>query len=240
MSWLLSPFVDILTFILYKLGLSGLVARFNQKDIWNIGIILAAYFLMCAGIWIGKSLEQKPDPDTSEAPKKGRSYGWVAGLSWFFTAFVIVMVIEAGGIFARDSATEARLTAFFQKGVVGSIIGVTLFLLILILFPLILLKKPRPSVRFGTLSHSILRTVSVFCVNSMILVTAAFSDWYAAGSEPMEIGFGGKVFVFIFAYIFFLLFFAVPRLALISLEPSRWAMTGYLLFLAYTVGKYIF
>jgi len=240
MSLWLSPLVDILTFLLYKFGLSGLISRFNQKDIWNIGIILFAYFLMCAGIWIGKSLEKRPIPDIKESSQKGNSHGWIAGLSWFFAAFVIVMVIEAGGIFARDSSTEASLTAFFQKGIFGSIFGVILFLLILILFPLVLMKKSRPTIRFGSLKHTLLRTLSVFCINTMILVTAAFSDWYFAGSEPMEIAIGGKIFVFIFAYIFFLLFFAVPRLALIYLEPSRWGLTGYLLFLAYVVGKQIF
>jgi len=70
-------------------------------------------------------------------------------------------------------------------------------------------------------------------------VTTAFWEWQLAGTEPLDISLAAKILVFILAYAVFLMFYAPPRLALLSLEPSRWAYTGYAIFLGYTLWNYM-
>lgn len=63
-------------------------------------------------------------------------------------------------------------------------------------------------------------------VEAMMIVTAAFREWQLKDAEPLSVAFAGKVLIFLVVYVVFLMFYAAPRLALLSLEDSRRSMAG--------------
>jgi hypothetical protein len=244
---LATPVVDLLTFAAYALLLKFIVNRFATQSASNMLLVTAAYLLMCAGIFIGKRLE--PNPESELLPEKegdqkvntGKKEGCMLTLvlSWPFAAFVIVMMLLTSGFFVEGSDFGAKLEEFAGSSVLGGIIFVIVFLVILLLFPLLLLSRRKPRWKYGTRAHTLLRMFSVAAVNSMVLVTIAYWEWEMGDTEPMEISLLGKILVFSLAYVFFLMFYAPPRLALLELEPNKWSFVGYAILLGYTVAKYM-
>lgn len=254
-----SPLVDFITLLLSIKLSHVLVSRFESRGIGNIILILCVYFLMCAGIWMGKKLESRPPApvditvlEDKAGPKgsgektraaiektDGGSSAWVVAPAWFFTFFILFMLAETGGVFIEGSKLGARLDELIHRPL-WLLLSILISGIIILLFPLLLMKKSRPRIAFDSSSHVIWRTFCVVAVNTMILVTAAFWEWYLLGAEPMEMALGGKIFVFIFAYIIFLLFYAPPRLALLSLERDNLSITSYLAVLAVILWRLMY
>ena len=58
-------------------------------------------------------------------------------------------------------------------------------------------------------------------VNAMILTTVGFWHAYFSDIEPYEgLAMGAKVLIFLLTYIFFMLFFAAPRMLFLLKRPS--------------------
>ena len=261
-SWLgkfATPIIDLLTIFTYSFLIHKLVNLFVRQDIWIIPIILVAYYLMCAAILVSKRLEQNPDLAgpakknrqdwlTGSRAEKGKDNGskkpdiqpgCIMALSWPFAIFVVVTIFRASGILESGNEMGARLERFITEEAIGTILALVVFFSTMLLFPLALIKKPRPRIKYGTGTHFVMRTLSVVAVNCMVLVTTAFWEWQLAGTEPLDISLAAKILVFVLAYAVFLMFYAPPRLALLSLEPSRWSYTGYIIFLGYTLWNYM-
>lgn len=253
-----SPLIDIVTLFLSIRLSKALVARFEAQDVWNVILILGAYLLMCLGIWVGKKLEPNPI-NTSAAEKsittshksnsqtpaaitkikgKDKQSSWVVAPAWFFSFFVLFMLAETAGVFNESTVLGSRLDEIVHRPL-WLVLSILTFGLVILLFPLLLLKKPRPQVAFSTTGHVFWRSACVAAVNTMVLVTAVFWEWYLADAEPMELALGGKIFVFIFAYLIFLLFYA-PRLALLALENDKRSITGYLILLGIILWRLMY
>ena len=154
-------------------------------------------------------------------------------LSWPYALFVVVMIFDSSGAFIEGSGWGNRLENLTKGNSLIFLLVIFLFLVILVLFPLILLMKSRPRIKYNSRSHTILRIGSVVTVDIMVLITAAYWEWQLADSEPMQISLAGKILVFILGYMVFLMFYAPPRLAIISLEPNRWSFAGYAVILGF-------
>ena len=240
---LATPFIDILTLASFYFVLPFLVERFHAQDGWNLLLITGGYLLLCVGIFICKRLESRPVPTVSGRESKDKktasqsSQGCSQALAWPYAIFVFVMLLDSSGVLLSGSSWGEKLQ---DLDVTKSLLVVLVFLVFLLLFPLLLLRPSRPSIKFGSSSHVWLRIFGVMAVNFMVLITAAYWEWQLAEAEPMEISLVGKILVFIIAYIVFLMFYSPHRLALLDLEPAKWAFTGYAVMLGYTVGRFIF
>lgn len=255
-----TPLIDLLTFAAFILLVPLFTKFFEMKYSWNSLIILGGYLLMCAGIFISKRMESNPDiwhaPAQTQStsthngtsankiseqtkPRKNNVGTFSLVVSWPFSVFVIVMMAETSGVFDRGSSMGEKLDHFFTEGVAGGFLFIIGFLTVLLLFPLLLLLKPRPKVAFDSIKHVFLRIFSIIAVNLMILITTSYWEWQLADAEPLDVSLSGKIFIFIFAYLIFLMFYSPPRLALISLEPSRWSYISFMLILGYTVWHFM-
>jgi len=240
-SWLnrlATPFIDLVAIISYSTLLPLLVSIFKQQQVSSVFIVTGGYFLMCLGIFIGKKLASWPQP-MQKREAGGKNNGCVLVLAWPYAIFVIVMIFDASGAFIPGSDLGNRLDNLVRGSTFTLLLVLFLFLIILVLFPLLLLMKSRPKIKYNRLSHILLRLFSVSAIDMMALITAAYWEWQLADSEPMQISIAGKILVFILVYIVFLMFYAPPRLALISLEPGRWSFAGYAFFLAYILWGFM-
>jgi hypothetical protein len=233
-----TPFIDLLTIVGCSALLPLLVTLFNKRGWSGFLVVIGGYFFMCAGIFIGKKLEPWPLADQQTGTVKSEG-GCVIALSWPYAIFVVVMGLDSGGAFKRNSEMWTQLDNLTGGSNLILIPVILVFLIILILFPLLLMMKPKFSIRHGRPAHTLLRLFSVTSIDLMALITAAYWQWQLSGSEPMQIGLAGKILVFLLGYVIFLMLYAPPRLALISLEPSRWSFTGYAILLGYILWGFI-
>ena len=256
----LTPGVDIAALVGCFL-LTPVVAKwFATPCPRNAGIVAIAYLLLCLGISLCKRLEANPRelqaaPQTAESERPERRAdaaeterraknalrpsSIVLGLSWFFAAFVVVMMIMTSGILESGSETAEQLDKVATSTGLVSVPLVAGFLVVLLLFPLLLIAPSTPSVLFGSWSHGLVRSAGVAAADAMILVTSAFWTSEMADAEPMDVALRGKIFIFVFAYAFCLMFYAPPRLAILSLEPKRGSFAGYAALLGYTVWRFM-
>ena len=74
------------------------------------------------------------------------------------------------------------------------------------------------------------RCDSLLGVNVMILTTVGFWSAYFADTEPyVGLAMGGKILIFIMAYIFFMLFFAAPRMLFLLKRPGTAGVATFIL-----------
>jgi hypothetical protein len=243
-----SLIIDGLALLAVYLWVPALAGRMARYGSWNAVIILAAYLAMCAGLFLARRLEMNPEnagpaapgageerredgaaPAGHDAPSRRKTRLAVNPLAawacWPFSLFVPVMMAMAGGFFERGAAP------------IPAAAGVPVFILTMLLFPLLLYVPARPRVAYGGGAHRLLRSLSVLGVDAMMIVTAAFWEWQLKDAEPLSVAFAGKVLIFLVVYAVFLMFYAAPRLALLSLEDSRWSMASYLVVLAVMVWR---
>jgi hypothetical protein len=235
---LASPLIDLLALLGFSALLPRLTSLFREQGWWAPVVVFSGYFLMCLGIYIGKRLEPWPADRGKPEPGSGKP-GCVAALSWPYAAFVVVMGLESGGAFERNSVLWHQLENLTggSQWILAPLI--LLFLAVLILFPLLLIMKPRPVIKYNRPLHWLLRLFAVTAVDLMALITAAYWQWQLSNSEPMEVALAGKILIFILGYAVFLMLYAPPRLALISLEPSRWSFAGYAILLGYILWGFL-
>ena len=233
-----TPFTDLLAIAGCSALLPLLVNLFEKRGWGGFLVVLGSYFIMCTGIFIGKYLESWPLAD-DEIGKQKKESGCVVALSWPYAVFVVVMALDSGGAFQRNSELWNQLDKLTGGSNLILIPVILVFLIILVLFPLLLIMKPKSGISHGRPSHTLLRLLSVTSIDLMALITAAYWEWQLIDSEPMQIGLAGKILVFLLGYILFLMLYAPPRLALISLEPSRWSFIGYAVLLGYILWGFM-
>jgi hypothetical protein len=233
-----TPVVDLLAIAACSALLPLLVTLFDNQGWGGFLVVLGGYFIMCAGIFIGKHLEPWPLADEETGKQKNQS-GCVIALSWPYAVFVVVMALDSGGAFQRNSELWNQLDKLTGGSNLILIPAILVFLIILVLFPLLLIMKPKSGVSHGRPAHTLLRLFSVTSIDLMALITAVYWEWQLVDNEPMQIGLAGKILVFLLGYILFLMLYAPPRLVLISLEPSRWSFSGYAVLLGYILWGFM-
>jgi len=228
-----SLIIDGLALAAYFFCVPALAGQMARPGPWNAVLVLAAYLVMCAGIFLARQLEMNPEnagPAPADgavsAPKTRLAVNPLAAWTcWPFSLFVPVMMAMAGG-YLKPGAPP-----------IPAAVGVPVIILAMLLFPLLLYVPARPRVAYGGRAHRLLRSLSVLGVDAMMIVTAAFWEWQLKDAEPMQIALAGKILVFLLAYVVFLMLYAAPRLALLSFEDSRWSMAGYLVILGVMVWR---
>jgi hypothetical protein len=221
-----TPLIDLLSLAAYMALLPALVSLFSNQRVLGFWVVIGGYLLMCAGILVGRRLESPPGTVDAASGSTGKN-GCVMALAWPYAAFVLVMAFDASGAFLKGSDWGGRLENLATGSPLFLILSVLVFLIILTLFPFLLIGKPRPVVKTHSACHTLLKLFAVTAVDIMALITAAYWEWQLADSEPMQIALAGKILVFILGYAVFLMFYAPPRLVLMSLEQDRWSFAGY-------------
>ncbi len=218
---LLPVAADVLGVGLYTLVLPRLVVAFQRPALLNAFLIGGVYLLFCGAVYL---LRRQP-PRAAPARR-----GLLAALGVTFSLLVTYMMAESAGFFANVERLDPNPGA----GAVAAItVGAVLWLGLLALYPAVLTISVPQDVAATAGRHFL----SLVGVNVMIVVTVAYWQVLFSGTEPYEdLAVGGKVLVFLVVYLFFLLFFAAPRLLAFLKEPTRVALLSFLLQTGYYVG----
>jgi hypothetical protein len=207
--------------------------QFAAPSFAGAWLVLAAYFGMCAGMWLLKLVEQAPKPQPAKAVSDDAS-GCLGFLSFAFSVFVLTMLLIVLGVGEQGPTAQAvdRWTAA-HPAMVGlfSVLAVTA----LCLFPAAAVSKVRPLIAAGSGRALAARIVGVLGANTMILVTAAWWQAYLGGSEPSGLSTGGRVLLGACFYVLFLMFYAPPRLVLLAMEDDKLSLITFLAVLTWIV-----
>lgn len=238
---------DACTIAGFYLAVPWLISRFAAQDTMNLLVVSAAYLLMCAGLWAGKKYAPPKHARTNgKADKQGEASssdeescsGCTTALSIPFAFMALVMVIEgAGAMGGNEQNTKAFDNFLEHNGTIGpiAIIGA---LLVIAVFPILMYWKPKPAAKpRGAARGFIITALSALAINTMVWVTTAYWEWQFSETEPMDVAIGGKILVWVLGYAVMLMFFAPPRLALITLSPSRWAYVSFAVVLGVAVWR---
>lgn len=209
----------------------------------GIAVIAGAYFAMCGGLWLMKlihhPLAQAEEETTPEAKSKDEFsiQGCALAIALPFGFFVIAMMVSSSGTPADANAGLDALTALGEAQPLLYALFALLFVLIAGAFVAALLAKPKPRLAPGTGAALGAQAFGVLGIDAMVLVTAAFWESELADAEPMGLALGGRILVFAASYVFFLMFYAPPRLALLSVEPVKYSLYTFLAMLAVVVWR---
>ena len=230
---LLTPALDAATLLAAWWLLPLLAAQLGRESEVNLAILIGAHLLMCVAVAAAKLIQ--PQPKAAVAEKGGKedspasaSQATLLGLSLPFSIALIAMLVACGRLLDETSTGGAWFALAAGEGnALTSLSLILAFILLLSVFPSAVLYTPKACITSGTPAYWLVRAGSLLAVNAMVLVTAAFWDGYLASGEPMEASLSLRILLTLVLYPLFLLFFAAPRLALLSLEPGRWTLAGF-------------
>jgi len=240
---LLPALIDIAVIVSFIWLLPLVASLLSAGHAGGIVLIIGAYFAMCGGLWLTKlihpPLKQAKEETTTEAKSKDECsvQGCALAMALPFGIFVLVMIISSGGTSADVNAGLDALTALGEAQPLLYALFALLFVLIAGAFVAALLAKPKPRLAPGTGAALGVQALGVLGIDAMVLVTAAFWEAELADAEPMGLALGGRILVFAASYVFFLMFYAPPRLALLSVEPGKYSLYTFLAMLAVVVWR---
>ncbi len=221
---------DLGSLFLYAWVLPRLTQRLQEKTIWNWVLFVGVYGIFCFSVYLIRSMDggSRSDDQTLRAV--------FAFLAVGFCVFFSVMMADSAGILERVDALGPTLDTVGKN--VGVMIAVLLWLVFVFLYPALVFMEIEPSfVRTGLQAH-ILRFVSLFGVNLMIVFSVAHWEVFFADAEPAEgLALGGKILLFTVVFAFFLLFYASPRLLYLTRNPSLVSALSFLLHTGYYVWR---
>lgn len=219
-----SLLADVFVFILYLLLLPRLTGLFKQKAPASAILIGCIYLLFCFAVYL---IRRRPNAAGTAVTFSRELLGFLAVI---FGIMVIYMMVDGAGLLIKlDSVDTGSMKQLTYVGIViGSIIGLGLAFLYAVI--VVIDIQPAGQRQFWT------EIVSLLGVNLMILTTVAFWQATFADTEPYQgLGIGGKLLIFMMTYLFFLLFFAPPRMLFLLNEPSNVSAITFLLQTGYFV-----
>jgi hypothetical protein len=222
--------VDLVAMLLFTLLVPGLAERFADSSIVNAVIIGGVYLLFCGAVFLLKRLES--------GGGSWRSGTGLAALGVFFGIMIAFLLAETSGLL--DEGGLDRINTENALHMAGVVFGVLLWLAFVFLYPVILAADVKPNIGWGTRKYWLFELLGLAGANLMILVATA--GWAAmfAGTEPYDdLGFGGKALIFALTYIFFLLFFAPPRLVFVARNPRISSYATFIVQSAYYVWLFV-
>lgn len=228
-AWALVPlFLDGALVLAFHWALPHLAARFTQKSVGNGLIVGGAYVLVCVAAYLVKRL------GPAEPPGGTSTSGVLAGVGGlFFGFFVLFMIADTSGLLDLVHESEGGTPGFAV--VLLALLGIALALL----FSGILFLVPSAEVSAEPEQFEWTHAVALLLVNAMVLCLLAFwRSYFETGAEPYEgLGMGGKILIFVFVWIFYLLFLSAPRLLLLGLNLRTVALLSFLLSSGYFVWQ---
>ena len=223
-TWLAA---DIMMFLAYVFFLPYLSAFFNQKSYSHGGVLILIYLIFCASVVLIRKLPGA-DPEKSEYHR-----GWLAFFAITFGIFITYAIAETAGFFTKLDSISGTIEG---KTALLVLAGFILWLVLAFLYMTMVLVKIKPYRSLSDSGTLLVEFLGILGVNLMILTLTAFWNSYFSGIEPYEdLAIGGKILIFLFTYIFFLLFFAPPRMLFILKKRKRFIWLTFFLQTAYFV-----
>ena len=223
-SWLVA---DLLMILAYMVFLPQLSAFFNQKSYFHGAVVTFVYLIFCASVVLIRKL---PGIDSK---KSENSRSWLAFFAVFFGVFITYIIAETAGFFSRLDSLPGTI-----EGTVALLVlaGFVLWLLLTFLYLTVVLVKIKPYISLSNSGTLLVEFLGILGVNLMIITVTAFWNANFSGIEPYEdLAIGGKILIFLVTYIFFLLFFAPPRMLFLLKKSNNLAWLTFLLQIGYFV-----
>lgn len=218
---------DVLAFGLYLILLPRIIAFFLTKSILNGILVGAVYLIFCASVVVVRKL---PNP---EEQKAGYRRGWMGFFGVNFGIMVTYIMAETAGFFEMLDNISGTIENKTAVAVLG---GVLLWLLLAFLYMIVLIVNIKPTLAKGKFSNWVMELCALLGVNVMILVTVGFWSAYFSDTEPYEgLAIGGKILIFLLTYIFFMFFFAAPRMLFLLKKPGAAGIVTFILQTGYYV-----
>jgi len=223
-TWLVA---DLMLFLAYMFFLPHLSAFFSQQSYVHGGMVALVYLIFCTAVVLIRKL---PGADSK---KSEYHRGWLGFFAITFGIFITYVIAETAGFFTKLDNFQGTIEG---KGALLVLAGFILWLLLAFLYMTVVLIKVKPHKSRSSSGTLVLEFLGILGVNAMILTLTAFWNSYFSGIEPYEdLAIGGKILIFLFTYIFFLLFFAPPRMLFILKKRKRFIWLTFLLQTAYFV-----
>ncbi|MBN1318282.1 MAG: hypothetical protein JXA42_22565 [Anaerolineales bacterium] len=219
-----SLLADVGIFILYLLLLPPLKTLFQLKSTGAGLIIGGIYLLFCFAVYL---IRRQPGATGVDSPYSRELLGF---LGVIFGIMVVYMMVDGSGMINKlDTVDTGNMSNLAYIGILlGSLIGLALAFLYTII--VVIDVPPAGQRQFWT------ELVSLLGVNLMILTTVAFWQATFHDTEPYEdLALGGKLLIFVLTYLFFLLFFAPPRMLFLLNKPSLVSVVTFVLQTGYFV-----
>ena len=226
------PIVVDLLFVIANIVLIPVLSRqFQDRSLLNPILIGFVYLLFCASVYGLRKL----DAESGES-----SWQWgstLAFLAVFFGIMVTYLMAETAGVFEEDSVLDA-INSENSLHMILVTVSVLIWLATIFLYTIILIVNIKSTVGAEEKNYQLIAFLTLAGINLMIAVTLAGWESIFADTEPYEsIGFGAKFLIFLATYIFFLLFFAPPRLVYVVKNPRFTSYVSFLLVTAYYVWR---
>ena len=218
---------DVVTVILYLILFPRLTAFFLNKSLLKGVLVGAIYLIFCASVVIIRKLPGPADQKT------GYHKGWMGFFGVFFGIFVTYMVADTAGFFELLDNMSATLEG---KSAAAVLVGVILWLILSFLYLIILIVDIKPTLSKRKFSTWVIEIFALLGVNAMILTTIGSWSAYFSDIEPyVGLAMGGKILIFLLTYIFFMLFFAAPRMLFLLKRPGTAGIVTFILLTGYYV-----
>jgi len=218
---------DALAVIMYLVFLPHLITFFQKKSLLNGILVGAVYVVFSVSVVIIRKLPVPADQ------KSGYSKGWMGFFGIFFGIFLTFFMAETAGLFEHLD----RMTGAIESKTAVVVLGcVILWLILSFLYMIVLIVDIKPSPLKGTFSTWMKELFALLGVNVMILITVGFWHAYFSAVEPYtDLAAGGKVLIFLLTYVFFMLFFAAPRMLFLLKRPGVAGVVSFVLQTGYYV-----
>ena len=218
---------DVLAVILYLIFLPRLTAFFLNKSLLNGALVGVIYLIFCVSVVIVRKLPSPADQKT------GYPKGWMGFFGINFGIFVTFIMAETAGFFELLDNMSGTIEGNTAAAVLG---GVILWLILAFLYMIVLIVDIKPTLPKRKFSNWIIELFALLSVNAMILITVGFWNAYFFYTEPYDgLAMGGKILIFVMTYIFFMLFFAPPRMLFLLKKPGVAGLVTFILQTGYYV-----
>ena len=207
--------------------LPQLSAFFSHKSYLQGGVVILVYLVFCASVILIRKL---PGADSKNS-ENNRS--WLTFFAVLFGVFITYMIAEATGFFA---SLDSLPNTIEWPAALLVMAGFLLWLVLAFLYMIMVQLKIKPYASLNNSGKLLAEFLGVLGINLMILTVTAFWNAYFSGIEPYEgLAIGGKILIFVVTYIFFLLFFAPPRMLFLLNKSANFAWLTFLLQTGYFV-----
>jgi hypothetical protein len=218
---------DVVTVVLYLVFLPRLTAFFTNKSLLHGALVGVIYLIFCGSVVMIRKLPGPLDKKTEYRR------GWMGFFGLFFGIFVTYMVADTAGFFELLGSLSGTIEGKASAAVLG---GMILWFILAFLYLIILIVNIKPGHAKSTSSTWIIELFALLGVNAMILTTVGFWSAYFSDTEPyIGLAMGGKILIFLMTYIFFMLFFAAPRMLFLLKRPGAAGMVTFILQTGYYV-----
>jgi len=218
---------DVMAVILYLIFLPHLTAFFLKKSLLNGVLVGLVYLIFCVSVVIVRKLPSPVDQ------KSGYRKGWMGFFGINFGIFVTFIMAETAGFFELLDNTSGTIEGKTAAAVLG---GMILWLVVAFLYMIVLIVDIKPTLPKRNFSNWMKELFALLSVNAMILTTVGFWNAYFFYTEPYDgLAIGGKILIFLLTYIFFMLFFAPPRMLFLLKKPGAAGLVTFILQTGYYV-----